>query len=528
MNNPKDITMATGYMVSYFCIIKFLKQLPKPSLKFAIYLGLGIGLAMGIRIGGLLLIPYTFLFYGLAMIGIFGFSTLFDFSKFMENVWPSFRLVLLASALGYCLSLPLWPYGLVSPFKHPLEALTVAEKFPITIRFLFDGKHITSAEVPWNYIPQWMAITTPLFGLIGLALSFLLIPYMKRNGNLLYLAFLYFTLVFPICYVIYKKSPLYDSMRHMFFVYPSIIMLAGLAFNYLLNLFSKNLKYATAAIIVVLILLPARFMFANHPNEYVYFNELEGGIQGAYGNYETDYYMNSVKQDADWLKEHENLKQPAKRLRLITNAVAPCNFYFQKDSATVGVGYTSYRSRGDKDADYEILFCRFVDRELLLHGAFPPEQSVHVVYADGVPLSCVIKKEDKRDYDGVELMGKGDFAGAAGLLEPYSQKYPKDDLVLANLGLCYLNVQRFDDAGRVLNQCVALDAQNTNAAYYLGLSYFYKKDFSSAANVLTNVVKENQYFAPPYRVLAECMMQLGDRNAAQYYMGIYQQLGGGR
>ena len=47
-----------------------------------------------------------------------------------------------------------------------------------------------------------------------------------------------------------------------------------------------------------------------HPNETVYFNELEGGVKNAYGNYETDYYMNSIKPCADWLKKNvlENSK----------------------------------------------------------------------------------------------------------------------------------------------------------------------------------------------------------------------------
>lgn len=45
MNNPKDITMAAGYMVSYLFILKFLKQLPNPTLKTAIGLGLKIGRA---------------------------------------------------------------------------------------------------------------------------------------------------------------------------------------------------------------------------------------------------------------------------------------------------------------------------------------------------------------------------------------------------------------------------------------------------------------------------------------------------
>lgn len=529
MNNPKDITMAAGYMLAYVFILKFLKQLPKPSLKTSVALGLSIGIAMGIRIGGLLLIPYIFLFYGIFMFIQLGIGGLLDFSKFKENIWPSFKFVLLAAAIGYFSSLLFWPYGLVSPFSHPLEALNVAKKFPANITILFAGEHIKSTEVPWNYIPQWLLISTPLFGLIGLLFSFALIPSMKKSGKLLLLGFMYFSIVFPLGYVIYQKAVLYDTMRHFFFVYPSIIILAGLSFNYVISALPKNLKYVSVGVTLLLIALPGRFMFANHPNEYVYFNELIGGIQGAFGNYETDYYMNSAKQCADWMKEHENLKRTdGRKTTVYSNAVTPVGFYFKPDSTTVGVGYASYRQRSEKDADYEIMYCRFVDRDLLLNGCFPPEQTIYTVTADGVPLSCVIRKDDKSDYLANDLMAKNDYEGAMRLLEPYCKKFPKNEMVLANLGLCYLNLQRFDNAQRVLTQALTLSKENTNAGYWLGLSYFYKQDFTNAATILTNVVKANPYFPPPYRVLAECMARLGDQNGASYYGNIYQQLTGGR
>ena len=477
MNNPKDITMAAGYMLSYLFILKFLKQLPLPGLKTAIGLGLSIGVAMGIRIGGLLLIPYAFLFYGLAMLGLFGWGKLFDFSKFKENIWPSLKYLLLAAGIGYFFSLIFWPYGMTGPFSHPLEALGVAEKFPVQIAVLFDGRQIQSTQVPWNYEFQWMSITTPLFGLIGLALSIILIPEMRRKGNLLLLGFLYFTIIFPLGYVIYKKSVLYDTMRHFFFVYPSIIILSGLAFNYLLNRLSKNARYATLVVMVVLVLLPARFMLANHPNEYVYFNELEGGMKGAFGNYETDYYMNSIKQCADWMKQNENLKarrSDGGKLRLYCNGVSPANAYFEGDT-NVSVGYVSYRARDQKDADYEILYNRFVDRELLLNGCFPPEQAIYTVYADGVPLSCVIKKTDKRNYLGGEALKHGDFETAVNLLEPYCQKYPKADAAWFSLGLAYLQSAR--DGARVqkgidaITQSLNLNKDNLSAINLLAQAY---------------------------------------------------------
>lgn len=51
------------------------------------------------------------------------------------------------------------------------------------------------------------------------------------------------------------------------------------------------------------IMLPLIWSFKNHPNEYCYFNEMEGGINGAYGNFETDYWMNSTRESSQWLRE---------------------------------------------------------------------------------------------------------------------------------------------------------------------------------------------------------------------------------
>ncbi|HLP19752.1 MAG TPA: hypothetical protein VK174_05600 [Chitinophagales bacterium] len=477
MNNPKDITMAAGYMITYVFILKFLKQLPKPTLKTAIGLGLSIGMAMGIRIGGLLLIPYLMLFYGLAMWALLGTKDVFDFSKFGQNIWPSFKFVLLASVLGYFVSLLFWPYGLVSPFSHPMEALNVAQKFPVQIKILFEGAHISSMEVPWHYIPKWLLISTPLFGLLGLVLSFGLVPVLRKEKKLLFLAFLYFTIVFPLGYVIYKKSVLYDTMRHFFFVYPSLIILTGLVFSYAINALSKNMKYAVIGLLLILIALPARFMFANHPNEYVYFNELVGGIKGAFGNYETDYYMNSVKQCADWMKENEKLKRTdGRKTTVYSNAISPTYFYFIHDTSYLATGYTSYRARNDKDADYEILYCRFVDRELLLNGCFPPEQSIHTVYADGVPLSCVIRKDDRGEALGINAIKNNDFETGIQILEPYCAKYPKNEATLTYLGLAYLQTaqrdpQRVNKGINVLNAALALNKENPNAIYYLSAAY---------------------------------------------------------
>lgn len=498
MNNPKDITMATGYVISYYFILKFLKQLPRPKVGIAIGLGVAIGVALGIRIGGLLLIPYFLMFYGIAMWQMYGLGTLFNFGQFKENVWPSFKYVLLACVLGFALGMFFWPYGLIDPIGHTKETLGISQKFPAQIRMLFDGAMISSTDITWNYIPTWLWISTPLFGIIGLVASFALIPYFKRNGKLLLLGFIYFTLAFPVFYIIYKKAVLYDGMRHMYFVYPSIIILAGLAFSYFISTQKKNIKYAVLGVAVVLLLLPARFMFANHPNQAVYFNELAGGINGAFGNYETDYYMNSVKQCADWIKENEKIERrpDGSKMIIYSNAVGPAGQYFIKDTAKVGVGYISYRNRCTVDADYQIFYSRFVDRDLLLNGCFPPEQAAYVVEVDGKPIACVLKKTDKSDFLGQQAMQRNDFDTAIKLLEPYCAKYPKADVAMQNLALAYLSTANVDPTRvqkgiELLNKCVELNKENIQAIYYLSQAYRMIGN-TTQAQYLENMVQQMQ------------------------------------
>ena len=73
--------------------------------------------------------------------------------------------------------------------------------------------------------------------------------------------------------------------------------MAALTFSGIYDHFKDvKVKYAVIAVLVIGLFLPVKWVVANHPNQIVYFNEFTGGIDGAYGHYETDYYMNSIKQ----------------------------------------------------------------------------------------------------------------------------------------------------------------------------------------------------------------------------------------
>ena len=80
--------------------------------------------------------------------------------------------------------------------------------------------------------------------------------------------------IFLLSIIVYIKKGLgYDGWRHLYFVYPSMIMTALFGYYYL-NLFLKN-KISKMAISSLIILNLTYLVFWNykyHPHQFVYFN----------------------------------------------------------------------------------------------------------------------------------------------------------------------------------------------------------------------------------------------------------------
>ena len=65
-NNPKDVPFAVGMVWALNFIVRIIPELPRPSWSTIGKLGLAAGLALGIRVGGLLLLGYLGLALGLS------------------------------------------------------------------------------------------------------------------------------------------------------------------------------------------------------------------------------------------------------------------------------------------------------------------------------------------------------------------------------------------------------------------------------------------------------------------------------
>lgn len=485
-NNPKDAPFAATYVLALYSMVIWLKNIENLKWKHTILMGLAIALCLSIRIGGLLLVAYLILFYAVTV-----WQKKLRKTKAFGN---SIKHIIVACFIGYFVALLWWPYALEGPLSNPLEALQVMSTYPLFVKMLFEGHRMDTSQVPWYYLPKWLMIGLPLYLLIGFTGGVILVIKMTKKFQAPLLWTVIFAALFPVAYILYKKSILYDGLRHAMFIIPPMVVLASLFFVYVFeSLSNKGLKYSFAAIALVLVILPARFCFANHPNEYVYFNELVGGIKGAYGYYETDYYMNSLKQGYQWLLEHELKNRPAKDTAIVaSNGAEPLVEYAKVSPIPFYAIYSRYYQKNQKNWDYALYYCRFLDKEQLLNGYFPSSMAIHVISADGVPLCAILKNDPERNgYKGFQAMEQRDAAHAIEYFNKAVAKYPEDMEIWDYLAEVYAGTNNMDSAQAAINKAMAISSKDLQTAFMAGQIALQRRDFKKAVEIFSDIVEEN-------------------------------------
>lgn len=364
-NNPKDIPFAAGYVWSMFCLVRLMPSLPQVPMRLALATGLAIGMTLAIRVGGLLLLGYL----GLAM--LLSFPRALDDLKSLTLGFAKIAVV------AWMVMLAFWPWAQSRPLTGPFEAFQVMSSFTWRGTVLFAGSEVHSTEIPPSYVSHWLAITLPEIVLVGLALSL-----WAGLGEGKRYRFVLFAAVFPIIYIAIQRPILYDGMRHVLFLVPLFCALAARAFERLYEQVHRRRPRAARAglaIVAVYLAYHVSLMVRLHPHQYVYFNALVGGLPGAYGRYETDYWGNSYREAVGRLVAHiesEEGTPPPYRVYLCSNPPTATPFFPH---------YLS-RTREEEDADFLIGTTRW-DCHRKLEG-----EVLAVVERLGTPLNYVLDR----------------------------------------------------------------------------------------------------------------------------------------
>jgi tetratricopeptide (TPR) repeat protein len=499
-NNLKDIPFALGYIASIFFTLKFLVSGKKNSILNIILLTAGISFSISIRAGGLLLICFLFFFFFLFY--------LFKYLRDKQIDFIEIRTKLLwitgITVISWLSGILLWPDALQSPVKNVLESYYVMAQFPDTFRQIFEGKVEWSDYMPWYYLPKSMLITIPLIVLTGLALLIIFSKHLFKNGKVILYGFVIFTVLFPIIFVIYEKSNLYSSWRQFLFIYPGLVLLAAIGFHYFFqDMRRKYFIWGAVAWFAVLTIHPLKFMITNHPYYYLYYNQFVGGLRGAYANYETDYYYVSQTEASEWLVDYLKKKKIEGTVKV--KATYSVQWMF-RDHPEIKTSYFRYEERSLSDWDYAIVVNRYISPYKLNNNIWPPENAIHVIYADQVPVCAVIERRSKDDFYGYNALNEGRSKDAIKYFENVLQVDDKDEMIFYNFAAALYNDGQYQKADSVLKRGLEINPDFEPILMYLGNIAGSQNKTDEAITYYERLIEANRKYFEAYVGLSELLV----------------------
>lgn len=534
MNNQKDIPFAALYIISAYYIIIFIQQLPKPSSKLITTLAIVIGLTISIRIAGLLTLAYLGLFMAIFWIV---YTRKYKLKESAKLIPRFLKYIIVIGIFAYIIGIILWPFALQDPIKNPFIALSRFEKFSMVhIWELFDGVKTYMKEFPWYYAPKFILITTPLFVLAGLAMAIVGIKKMFKNYGSGPVIMVLFISLFPLLYIIYKESNLYSNWRHVYFIYPSTIVLAVLGWDWVINAVNhKSIKVLIVVILGLLLIKPTIWSIRNHPYQYTYYNELVGGLKGVYGKYETDYWCQSPREAVEWLIENEPVIDNVTKIAT-NNEPVSLSYYAKKHTDSIKILWARTFEWNKKDWDYAIWTTRTLPKQLLENGYFPPKNTIHTIDAGGIPLAAIVKREKDYFPKAYNYFNKRKLDSALYYFKKAAEYYPLEEEAPRNIGWCYFVKRDFEKAKKYLYESIELYKPNPIAYYFLGLIAFNENKHDEAEELLKKAIEYKQNLSVAYSLLGDIYFTHKKYNAAIHnyrqflrYQGhsavIYNQIG---
>lgn len=508
--DTKDIPFLTAYIASIYYLIIFFEEGPRPNRKTLLALGFWLWLLLSIRIGGLLLFGF---------IGVYALLNSRAENLKGANIiqWGS-RLALVC-ALAFGLMILTWPFVLMDPTNNLIKCINVIKDFPQKILVAFEGDYIDSLHLPKHYLSKMMMLTIPLIVLISILLGFvgIVVSGLKQTKSKVFLL-LILSGLFPIVYAVYSEMPLYNSWRHLLFVYPPIIAASSAGVILLLerHLQNSSLQWSLVGVFCLGLLSPASWWVKYNPYQYTYYNELAGGYDRVYYEYDTDYWQITVKEAIDWLMKNEPIKQSKDTLIITTNAYTMSNYYVKKRYPEVKVKFEMLgeKSRYGAKGIYSIFNNLFLEPQYL-ENCFPSPFAIHTVDIGGKATTYVAKDTAQYCYHGYKAFNNNDKNEADSFFNLYLEQIKYDGSYknlspfFGVIAFNWLNLDKFDEALALNQKVLQLYPSDFMANLTMGGLNIARQNFPDALRYLkaAEQIKPNQEATRAYLQLLQQLQQ---------------------
>ena len=343
-NNPKDIPFAVAVIWSIYHSLRLLPDLPRPPVATVLKLGIVAGLALGVRVGGLLTLCYL----GLALVGALLARGEGLAAVLRDGAVVTGRVVLPVLAVACPVMLFLWPWTQQDPIGHVWSALREFSHHNFPYETLFDGAYYPATALPWTYLPTHILLQLPELTLLSLLAAPVVAGFCVARRRVPAMGVVAWSVVvvaalFPIVFAVLEGAVLFDGMRHFLFVLPPLAVIAGAALDRVIDILpAGNWQRLGAAGAACWLVAHLAIMVSLHPDQYVYYNALVGGVPGAAGRYKLDYWAASYREDVNgltaFLKQRDKAAFARTRYHVAVcgpsgpaTAYFPRNFIYERD-----------------------------------------------------------------------------------------------------------------------------------------------------------------------------------------------------
>ena len=303
--NDKDLVFLSFFIFLIFFSIKFIK---KPVYYNAFLLACFSAIANNIRIIGI---------YVVILVAFFLIIQILMKNKLDLKKINSLLILLFFNFLFLYI---LWPFLWESPFDNILYALKSFSKYPWGVNVFYLGEFYKSEFLPWHYFFILFFATTPLLLSIIIILGIyqILLRFIKRFINIdknnsykdiwrsekekIFL-FIFITIITPLFLIYFFDSRLFNGWRHLYFLYPCLILTGIYFIDRMALIYSKKKMVLIFTFILSIICINNLYnLIKLHPYQYIYFNSIFE--KRANQLFEIDYWGVSNKNFLEKIVKH--------------------------------------------------------------------------------------------------------------------------------------------------------------------------------------------------------------------------------
>ena len=301
--NGKDVGFMALFTVAMFTLAWLLRR---PTAGRVLLHALATGAAIGVRMPGVLLPALT-----LAWLGWQAWQEQPGWKR--TRLWGLAGLYVVAAPAA---TVALWPYLWETSLASFRYVLGVMSQVPWPCTVLYWGHLVPAPALPWHYLPVMVLVTTPVPYVLAALLGSAAVTgraWQRRSQHwalaLQFDALFAAWLGLPLLAIVVLHSVVFDGWRHVYFIYPGLLLLAVRGVQVLSRWAcaphsSPGVKRKALARLALgagaaSLLHTAYWQIQAHPNQQAYFSCVPS--EAAERLFERDYWALGNRYGLEWL-----------------------------------------------------------------------------------------------------------------------------------------------------------------------------------------------------------------------------------